>query len=159
MFAAIIYSFLDYEKLNADIVGEFILEEEYLQINTDQILYNEIKNFEIETNFYKGQLRFFGSSYLFQAFNYVGKNNFFKIQLNDQKLLEGEFQIESECDLKRINEKYASLLLNEKIHLYSHSLHKVPLNVKQTSSFLMYVIKLKEQEIIGKDYANRVLKR
>ncbi len=158
LFALIIYSMFDYEKLNAEIAGVFSLEKDQVQIGVVKILYPEIRSMMIETNFFKGQQRYPGASSFFGPWNYIGKNNFVHIKCIDNRTFNFEFQILSEIDLKKLNEQFAALLLDGKINIYSHSLHKVPKPVKQTPSFLLYVIKLVDAKIIGKEYSERVLK-
>lgn len=158
IFALIIYSVFDYEKLNAEITGVFSLEKDHVQIGVVKILYPEIRSMMIETNFFKGQQRYPGASSFFGPWNYIGKNNFVRIKCIDNRTFNFEFQILSEIDLKKLNEQFATLLLDGKINIYSHSLHKVPRSVKQTPSFLLYVIKLVDSKIIGKEYSERVLK-
>ncbi|MDQ0476067.1 hypothetical protein [Chryseobacterium sp. MDT2-18] len=157
LFAILIYAIFDYEKLNSDIIGVLIFDEEYIQIKSTKLEYPEIQSLEIFTNYFKGQLRITFSNKYFGPWNYVGKNNFAKITTFDQRVFNLEFQIMSQQDLKSVNELYAKLLLSGKIKLYSHSLHKVPQPIKQTPSFLLYVIKLVDEKTIGKEYSERIL--
>lgn len=157
LFSVIVYSMFDYQKLNADIVGDLIFEKDHIIINKELIPYNEIQKMELFTNYYRGEDRIPTSSNFFSPWNYIGKNNFIKIKCFDQRVFNLEFQILSLHDLKKLNEFYAHLLLTEKISLYSHSLHKVPKAIKQTPSFLLYVYKLVDNKTIGKQYSERVL--
>ena len=154
----IIYSMLDYEKLNSDIVGDLVFSEDYVEINLDKIPYTEIKKMELVTNHYKGERRYPGPSTFFGHWNYIGKSNYLKVSCFNEHIFNIEFQLLSYRDMKKINEFYAHLLLSGKISLYSHSLHKVPNAIKQTPSFLLYVIKLVDEKIIGKEYSERVLR-
>lgn len=153
----IIYSTLSYETLNADIVGDLIFDEDLVEIKLEMIHYDEIQNMELYTNHYKSQSKYPGPNSFFGPWNYIGKSNYLKVKCFDQRIFNVEFQILSLCDFKNINEFYANLLLTGKISLYSHSLHKVPIDIKQTSSFLLYVIKLVDEKVIGKQYSQRVL--
>lgn len=157
MLSLIIYTMLDYQKLNSDIIGDLIFEEEYIQINKEKIPYREIQKMELYTNYYKGERRYPGSSSFFGPWNYIGKYNYLKLNCFDQRIFNLEFQIMSQQDLKSVNELYAKLLLSGKIKLYSHSLHKVPQPIKQTPSFLFYIIKLVDEKTIGKEYSERIL--
>lgn len=158
LFSLIVYTMFDYEKLNANYIGDLIFEEEHLLINNEKITYHEIQKMELFTNHYKGEGRYPGSNGFFGPWNYIGKNNHLKIKCLDQRIFNIEFQILSHQDLKKINEFYAKLLLDEKISLYSHSLHHLPSAIKQTPSFLFYVLNLVDHKIIGKDYSQRVLR-
>ena len=117
LFALIIYSMFDYEKLNAEIAGVFSLEKDQVQIGVVKILYPEIRSMMIETNFFKGQQRYPGASSFFGPWNYIGKNNFVRIKCIDNRTFNFEFQILSEIDLKKLNEQFAALLLDGKINI------------------------------------------
>ena len=158
LFALIIYSMFDYEKLNAKISGVFSLEKDYVQVGSVKILYPEIQSMMIETNFFKGQSRYPGVNSFWGPWNYIGKNNFVRIKCIDNRTFNFEFQLLSEIDLKQLNEQFAALMLDGKINIYSHSLHKVPNSIKQTPSFLLYVLKLVDEKIIGKEYSERILR-
>ena len=158
LFALIIYTMFDYEKLNADITGDLILDKDHIEINREKIPYSEIQKLELYTNHYKSQSRYPGSTSFFGPWNYIGKGNYLKFRCLDQRTFNIEFQILSLQDLKKVNELYAKLLLDEKISLYSHSLHHLPSSIKQTPSFLFYILNLVEKKIIGKEYSQRVLR-
>ena len=158
LFSLIIYTMFDFEQLNANYVCDLIFEEDYLQINKEKITYKEIEQMELFTNHYKGERRYPGPSSFFGPWHYIGKQNFLKVKCLDQRIFNIEFQILSFQDLKKINECYAKLLLDEKISLYSHSLHRLPSNIKQTPSFLFYVLNMVDKKIIGKEYSQRVLR-
>ncbi len=158
LFALIIYTMFDYEKLNADMTGDLILDKDHIEINREKIPYSEIQKMELYTNHYKGQSRYPGPNSFFGPWNYIGKYNFLKLSCFNHRIFNVEFQILSYQDLKRVNELYAKLLLDEKISLYSHSLHHLPSSIKQAPSFLFYVLNLVDQKIIGKEYSQRVLR-
>ena len=115
LFSLIIYTMFDYEKLNADIRGDLIIDKYHIEINREKIPYSEIQKMVIYTNHYKGQNRYPGSASFFGLWNYIGKYNFLKLTCFDQRLFNIEFQILSYQDLKKVNEWYAKLLLEEKI--------------------------------------------
>src|SRR5690606_38480126 len=115
LFALIIYSMLDYEKLNAKISGIFSLEKDYVQVGLVKILYPAIQSMMIETNFFKGQSRYPGVNSFWGPWNYIGKNNFVRIKCIDKRTFNFEFQLLSEIDLKQLNEQFAALMLDGKI--------------------------------------------
>ena len=157
LLSLIIFTLFDYEKLNSDIVGDLLFAEDYVEIDFEKISYNEIKKMELVTHHYKGERRYPGSTSFFGPWNYIGKSNYLTVRCFNEHIFNIEFQLLSFQDFKSINEFYADLLLNGKIILYSHSLHKVPNAIKQTPSFLLYVIKLVDEKVIGKQYSQRVL--
>lgn len=98
----IIYRYMDYQKLNAEIIGKLIIEKDFIQINNIQIDFDKIHSVHFNINHYLNELQNIGINDFYKPQYYIGKENYFEITTKDNKEYKGEFLINSRLDFLKL---------------------------------------------------------
>ncbi|WHF50927.1 hypothetical protein QGN23_10865 [Chryseobacterium gotjawalense] len=104
----IIFRFMDYEKLNANIIGKLIVDKEYFLIDNIKIHISEIGYLHMKIKHFTNEEQ---ELYLYK-FNpqyFMGKGNYFKIITKSNKEYEGEFLIQSRMEFLKLENYYKDL--------------------------------------------------
>ena len=105
----IIYRYMDYQKLNADIIGKLIVEKDFIQINDIQIDFDKIHSIHFRINHYLDEMQCIETTDYFKPQYYIGKGNYFTIITTENKKYNGEFLINSRMDFLNLKNFYKSI--------------------------------------------------
>ncbi len=102
----IVYRYMDYQKLNAEIIGKLIVGKDYIQINNTQIDFNKIRSIHFKINHFLNEKQDIGITDYWKPQYYIGKGNYFMIVTTDNKEYNGEFLINSRIDFLNLKNFY-----------------------------------------------------
>lgn len=97
----IAFRFADYQKLNSEIVGYFVIGKDFVKINHETIDFKDVHFLSLEIRHYLNENQD-SSINSFKPQYYIGKGNFFKIVTLKNKEYNGEFQILSRIDFLKL---------------------------------------------------------
>ena len=151
-------SFTEYEKLNGEIIGELILQNDFLEINGQKYSFKAIRDFKIETENFNGKRNRINPVLNFpQPFYSKGKGNYFRLQTNDNKQFSEEFIIENEMEILEINDLYARLIFSEVLKVDLNKLYNLPDKLQKNSQFKPFIEKLLFEKRIDCSYGISLL--